>query len=728
MIHTSQNIEDLITRVGEYLPKEKASEIRDAYEFAAGCHKDQQRKSGGPYIEHPLGTAIFLADLNLDVTTLSAALLHDVVEDCGVTLRQLTKRFGKDVSKLVDGVTKLTRMEIKEIPDSLMEPEDRLQAETLRKMLVAMAEDVRVVLIKLADRLHNMHTLGALSKTKRDKIARETLEIYAPLAHRLGIWDIKWRLEDMSFRYLQPTEYKQISKMLSSRRTERESYISNICETLSTDLKGQNINSHVIGRPKHIYSIYQKSMKYAELGKNISDIHDLYAIRVLVQNTSDCYNTLGIVHNLWRPIPGQFDDYIASPKENMYQSLHTTVMCKDAIPLEVQIRTYEMHQMGEYGVAAHWRYKGGVSNDTRFEEKMAWLRQLLEWQKDMIGTDEFLESVKTDLFKDQVFVYTPKGKIIELPAGATPIDFAYRIHTELGHGCIGAKVNGTLAPLDYQLENGDTIEIMATKIPGGPSLDWLNQNLGYTRTASARSSIRQWFRRQSRKVNIQVGRDLLKKESRRLDIKMDPEEIAAFFKLKTRDEFLVSLGAGEITINQIVNRIFDRPDNKYPSKTIPITVSSSYSIKVLGVGDLLTRIATCCSPLPGENIVGYITRTRGVTVHKIGCLAIDNEKEPERLVAVEWGVEQELYPIRLMIEAEDRVGLLRDISAKVSEEGINIGSSVTDEHDDGTATITLMIYTAGIDQLGRVFSKIEGIKGIISVVRNNRSSSQEQKA
>ncbi|SVC26402.1 uncharacterized protein METZ01_LOCUS279256, partial [marine metagenome] len=391
------------------------------------------------------------------------------------------------------------------------------------------------------------------------------------------------------------------------------------------------------------------------------------------------------------------------------------------------IRTYEMHQMGEYGVAAHWRYKEGISNDTRFEEKMAWLRQLLEWQRDMVGTDEFLESVKTDLFKDQVFAYTPKGAIIELPAGATPIDFAYRIHTELGHGCIGAKVNGRLAPLDYQLENGDTIEIMATKTPRGPSLDWLNQNLGYTRTASARSSIRQWFRRQSRKVNIQVGRDLLKKELRRLDIEMDPEEIATIFKLKTKDEFLLSLGAGEITINQIVNQILDRHNNKFPSTTSPTTVSSSYSIKVIGVGDLLTRIAKCCSPLPGENIVGYITRTRGVTVHKLGCRAIENEEAPESLVAVEWGVEQELYPVRLMIEAEDRVGLLRDISAKVSEEGINIGSSVTDEHEDGTATITLMIYTVGIHQLGRVFSKIEGIKGIISVVRNNRSSSQEQK-
>ncbi len=724
MIHTAPNIDDLIIRVGEYLPKEKALEIRDVYEFAASCHKDQQRKSGGPYIEHPLGTAIFLADLNLDVTTLSAALLHDVVEDCGVTLRQLTDRFGGDVSRLVDGVTKLTRMEVKEIPDSLLEPEDRLQAETLRKMLVAMAEDVRVVLIKLADRLHNMRTLSALPKSKRDKIAKETLDIYAPLAHRLGIWDIKWRLEDMSFHYLQPTEYKQISKMLSARRTERESYISNICKSLSTELKGQNIGAHVIGRPKHIYSIYQKSIKYAELGKNISDIHDLYAIRVLVENKTDCYNTLGIVHNLWRPIPGQFDDYIGSPKENMYQSLHTTVMCKDAIPLEVQIRTYEMHQMGEYGVAAHWRYKEGVSNDTKFEEKMAWLRQLLEWQRDMIGTDEFLESVKTDLFKDQVFAYTPKGEIIELPAEATPIDFAYRIHTELGHRCIGAKVNGRLTALDYQLKNGDTIEIMATKTPRGPSLDWLNQNLGYTRTASARSSIRQWFRRQSRKVNIQVGRDLLKKESRRLDIEMDPEEIATIFKRKTGDELLVSLGAGEVTINQIINRIISKPNNEYPSKPNPITVSSSYSIKVLGVGDLITRIAKCCNPIPGEKIVGYITRTRGVTVHKTGCFVIENEDEMERLVAVEWGVEQELYPVRLTIEAEDRVGLLRDISAKVSEEGINIGSSVTDEHDDGTATITLMIYTVGVHQLGRMFGKIEGIKGILSVVRNNPSSSQ----
>ena len=441
---------ELIRSVESYLPEDKVALVDRARLFAAECHNGQTRASGEPYVEHPIQSALLLANLHLDVTTLAATLLHDVMEDCGVTYDELEKRFGGDVARLVDGVTKLTRLDLrlmgKDDPQQTSPfQEDRLQAESLRKMLVAMAEDIRVVLIKLADRLHNMRTLEALSPDRRKAIAQETLDIYTPLAHRLGIWDIKWRLEDMAIRHLEPVKYKEISKMLSAKRDERESYISRIAEIFNKELAAANLEAQVTGRPKHIYSIYKKMQKYADQGKELSQIYDLYALRVLVNTKADCYNALGMVHNLWHPLPGQFDDYIASPNENMYQSLHTTVMCEGGTPLEVQIRTYDMHETAEYGVASHWRYKEGGSGDLHFEDKMTWLRQLLEWQREVSGTEEFLESVKTDLFRDQVFVYTPKGDIIELPSGATPIDFAYKIHTELGHRCIGSKVNGRLS-------------------------------------------------------------------------------------------------------------------------------------------------------------------------------------------------------------------------------------------------------------------------------------------
>ena len=545
----------LLEEIRKYLPQEKSAQVGEALTYAFQCHKGQKRDSGAPYIEHPLNTALLLAEMRLDATALCAALLHDVIEDCEVTIEELTARFGPDVSKLVDGVTKFTRMEINEVNmPSVLTIEDRLNVETLRKMLVAMAEDIRVVLIKLADRLHNMVTLNFLSPQRQKSIAQETLDIYAPLAHRLGIWDIKWQLEDLSFRYLKPLEYRQISKMISIKRVQREEVVGELRQVLLDELGRMKVEAEVIGRVKHIYSIYQKGKKYSELGKTFNDIYDLYAIRVLVNTNTDCYQALGVIHNLWRPIPGQFDDYIANPKENLYQSLHTTVMCKGSIALEVQIRTHDMHHLAEYGVASHWRYKEGLENDVRFEEKMTWLRQLLEWPRDIVGTDEFLESIKTDIFQDQVFVYSPKGDVKELPAGATPLDFAYRIHTELGHRCIGAKVNGKLTSLDYQLKNGDTVEIMTTKIAKGPSLDWLNSNLGYIHTTSARNSVRQWFRKQRRSTNIQTGKDLIRKESKRLNMKIDERSMAALFKVATGDEFLLAIGSGTITINQVINK------------------------------------------------------------------------------------------------------------------------------------------------------------------------------
>lgn len=720
-------VKELLTKLHSYLPPDRVALVERAYRYAARCHDGQTRFSGEPFIEHPTQTALFLADLHLDATTIAAALLHDVMEDCGVPLEELKDRFGADVARLVDGVTKLTRMDLLlgQKEGARRSPEEvHLQAESLRKMLVAMAEDIRVVLIKLADRLHNLHTLEALPPERRRAVAQETLDIYAPLAHRLGIWEIKWRLEDLAFRHLEPGKYREISNMLAVRREEREEYISRVSRILREELEKAGIRADVTGRPKHIYSIHQKMEKYAAQGKELSQIYDLYALRVLVESKNDCYNALGVVHNLWHPIPGQFDDYIANPKENLYQSLHTTVMCEGGMPLEVQIRTYEMHQIAEYGVAAHWRYKEATVGDMKFEEKMAWLRQLLEWQRAVSGAEEFLESVKTDIFQDQVFVYTPKGEIKELPAGSTPIDFAYHIHTELGHRCIGAKVNGKLVSLDYQLKNGDTVEILTSKHARGPSLDWLNPNLGYVRSASAREKIRQWFRRQERSANIQRGREFLQKELKRLNMAIEEAEVAKLFKFDTPEEFLAALGSGGVTINQVVSRLTAQQEKPTEEYRPPITaVGPASGVQVLGVGDLLTRMARCCNPIPGDEIIGYITRSRGITVHKRDCPNIRHEDERERLVKVEWGEVKELYPVRVDIVAWDRVGLLRDISTLVSEEGVNIASVVTTEHPDGTATVSLTLFTTGIGQLSRLFAKLEGVRSVISVTRSTSDGS-----
>ena len=716
--------QELLEKVQSYLPEEKVALVDGVRAFAEECHQGQSRVSGEPYMEHPLHTALFLADLHLDVTTICAALLHDVMEDCGITYDQLSENFGEDVAKLVDGVTKLTRMDLRRMGEddagSSAAQEDHLQAESLRKMLVAMAEDIRVVLIKLADRLHNMSTLGPLPPRRRRAIAQETLDIYTPLAHRLGIWDIKWRLEDMAFHYLEPVKYRTISRMLAAKREEREAYVSGIAETLRQELAAVNLEAQVVGRPKHIYSIHRKMQKYADQGKELSQIYDLYALRVLLETKAECYNALGVVHNLWHPMPGQFDDYIANPKENMYQSLQTSVMCKGGTPLEVQIKTFEMHQIAEYGVAAHWRYKEGGGGDPRFESKMAWLRQLLEWQREVSGAEEFVESVKTDLFRDQVFVYTPKGDIVELPSGATAIDFAYKIHTELGHRCIGGKVNGRLMPLSHPLSNGDTVEVLTTKVARGPSLDWLNPNLGYVRSASGREKVRQWFRKQTRGINIQRGREFLRKELNRLSMAVDEAEVAQIFKYETAEEFLAALGSGTITEAQVVSRLTAQQDKPQPEPRTELPLSSPTSgVRVLGVGDLLIRMGRCCNPLPGEEIIGYITRSRGVTVHKKSCPNLRGEDEQDRLVSVDWGQTRELYPVRVTVRAWDRVGLLRDISTQVSEEGVNIASVISTENPDGTANVSLTLYTSGIAQLSRLFSKLEGVRGVLSAFRSS---------
>ena len=712
----------LIERVSLYLPEDKTGLIGEAYAFADQCHRGQMRMSGEPYIAHPLEAALFLAELNLDTSTIIAALLHDVMEDCGVTFQEIESRFGNEVAKLVDGVTKLTRMDYR-LPGSgtdgadSADDVDHLYYESLRKMLVAMAEDIRVVLIKLADRLHNMRTLDALPPEKRRRIAQETLDIYSPLAHRLGIWEIKWRLDDLAFRHLDEVQYREISEMLATRREQREQYVDQVCVRLLEELQRFNLAGEVSGRPKSIYSIYQKIQKYADQGKELSDIYDLYALRVLVESPEDCYKALGITHQIWSPIPGQFDDYIANPKENMYQALHTTVKCQGGNPLEVQIKTHEMHQVAEYGVATHWRYKEGSAGDQHFEEKMTWLRQLLDWQREAAGTDDFIESVRQDIFHDQVFVYTPKGAIIELTAGSTPIDFAYKIHTELGHGCIGGKVNGRLVSLDTVLQNGDTVEIMTSRSNRGPSPDWLNPSLGYVKSASARQSVRQWFRRQARGSNINRGKEILRKELRRLNLQFKEAEMLTLVKFDNMDDFLASLGSGGITEAQVAYRLSQSHQEPEPPKPqLPLSSPSS-GITVLGVGDLLTRIARCCNPIPGDSILGFVTRARGVTVHKKECPSLTNEDEPERIIQVAWGEMRQLYPVRVKIEAYDRVGLLRDVTLRVSEERVNIASVVTQEKPDGTVTMELTLHTTGLDQLGKLFDKLESVKGVRSAVR-----------
>ena len=717
-------VDALLEKARTYLPADRLGIIDRAYRYAADAHEGQVRRSGEPFIEHPLQTALYLAELRLDANALAAGLLHDVVEDCDVCLEEIEDEFGKEIAGLVDGVTKLTQAEVDfeegkngfVLRDSDV---DLQQAASLRKMLVAMASDVRVVLIKLADRLHNMRTLQALSPNRRRAIAKETLEIFAPLAHRLGIWEVKWRLEDLAFQHLNNGAYQEISGMLNAKRQEREEYIEGVRSLLQSELDEAGVNAEVTGRPKHIYSIHKKTEKYRRQNLGVDDIHDLFALRVLVENVNDCYLALGVVHSNWRPLPGQFDDYIANPKDNLYKSLHTTVLCIDAHPVEVQIRTQEMHRLAEYGVAAHWLYKEGRTSDVEFEEKMTWVRQLLDWQRDVNGSHEFVESFKMDIFKNQVYVYTPKGDLKELPAGATPLDFAFRIHTDIGHRCIGAKVNGKLVALTYTLQNGDTVEIMTSKAVRGPSLDWLNPNLGYLNSNSARAKVRQWFNRQERRANIERGKDIFRRQLRRLNLAMTDEELSTILGFSSTDEFMVALGGGEITVEQVVDRIANQeipPDSDF-EKIYSVPVSSPASgIEVLGVGDLLTRMATCCTPILGDSIVGYITRTRGVTVHRRNCPNIIAERETERLIPVGWSKAHELHPVRVRLEAQDRVGLLRDITSLVSEEGVNIASCVSEEEKD-VSIISLTVYVDGISQLNRLFSKMESVRGVIGVSR-----------
>ena len=707
------------------LPKSMAPQDRDlierAYHVADHSHEGQLRASGESYMYHPLAVAGILAEINLDAATLAAALLHDVVEDTPYTIEMMQRDFGPEVAKLVDGVTKLDKI------NELRRTHERMadtKAESLRKMFLAMVDDIRVVLIKLADRLHNMRTLGALPEHKRRRIARETLEIFAPLANRLGIWQIKWELEDQAFRYLEPATYKAIAQAIDQRRVERERSIGLVVNTLEQEMRQMGIKAHIYGRPKHIYSIWRK-MKRKDV--DFDQIYDAQGVRVVLDELRDCYAALGIVHSLWRPIPGEFDDYIATPKENQYRSLHTAVVGPGGRPLEVQIRTGDMQHTAEYGIAAHWRYKEQPTRrDVDFENKIAWLRQLMEWRQEVGEAQEFVDALKTDIFQDRVYTFTPRGDIIDLPAGATPIDFAYEVHTEIGHRCRGARVNGKMLALDSKLAQGDQVEIITTK-RGGPSRDWLNPHLNYVRTQRARSKIRQWFRKQDRQENITEGRNLLEKELRRLSVQpASYESLAKQFGYDKVDDFFCAIGAGDINPQQIASRIMEDERPQDPAMLIPPeTVSGKRSselegISVSGVEGLLTHHAQCCKPLPGESIVGYVTRGRGVSIHRRDCPNILSTKEHERLIYVEWGGEQRTYPVSILVKAYDRSGLLRDIASLVADEKINMREAQARAGlKDNSAVVTATLDISSTVQLSRLLTRIERLPNVVEAQRQS---------
>lgn len=720
-------IDDIVSAVRAYQPDAPVALIEKACELAHKAHEGQVRASGEPYISHPLHVARILTALQIDGTTISAALLHDVVEDTTYTLEEMREIFGEEVAMLIDGVTKLSRMEYKS--------KEEQQLENYRKMFLAMAKDIRVILIKLADRLHNMRTLKCMREDKQRRIAQETIEIYAPLANRLGISNVKWELEDLCLRYLEPETYYDLVENVKQKRQERQAFIDDSIQMLREKLAELKIKTEIQGRAKHFYSIYKK-MKRDH--KAISEIYDLSAVRILVEDDKDCYAVLGLVHTLWKPLPGRFKDYIAMPKSNGYQSLHTTVIATKGLPLEIQIRTFKMHKTAEYGVAAHWKYKEAgksVGAETKEDQKMSWLHQLGELQRELTDPREYIEALKVDVFSDEVFVFTPKGDVLNLPAGSIPIDFAYRIHTDVGHRCVGAKVNSKIVPLEYKLRNGDIVSIITNKQSAGPSLDWLN----IVASPETRNKIRGWFKKQKREENIERGHDLIDKESKRLGY--EPKEllkndrllaVAKKLNILSEDDLLAALGFGGVTINGIMSKLIELY-KKEVQKSTPQDISqilqelkprntkskASHGILVEGEGGVLVRLARCCNPIPGDAITGYITRGRGVSVHRADCSnVLSSHDDSQRMIEVSWDVGlDKFYTVTIEITCNDKSGVLNQLMMVPAEAKINISAIQARTHKNRTATVTMGLEVKSADQVERIMTKFRRVKDVYSVCR-----------
>jgi guanosine-3',5'-bis(diphosphate) 3'-pyrophosphohydrolase len=708
------HIDELIAKVQSYDPTMEGAWLRSVYELADRAHEGQHRASGEDYIEHPIAVARILAEMEMDRATIAASILHDVVEDTVVTSDEVSAKFGPEIAQLVDGVTKLTRIPYQSKEDA--------QVENLRKMFMAMAKDIRVIIIKLADRLHNMRTLGSLPAAKQQTIARETIEIYAPIAHRLGIWKIKWDLEDLCLRYLDPDSYRDIAERVAKKRAEREAAVGSVVSLLREQFVKLGIEAEVRGRPKHFYSIYTKMKK----GRDFSTIYDLTAVRVIVDSVKDCYGTLGIVHSIWKPIPGRFKDYIAMPKPNMYQSLHTTVVGPGGDPIEIQIRTLEMHRTSEYGIAAHWRYKEGGKQDT-FEHKLTWLRSLLEWQNDMRDSRAFMENLKLDLFENQVFIFSPKGDVYPLPAAATPLDFAYQVHSDVGNHCVGTKVNGKIVPLDYQLKNGDICEVLVNK-SSRPSLDWLS----IVRTSGAKHKIKQWFRKERKDENVVIGLETVERELAREHMRPDLargeliEKIAKRMNYTTATDLFAAIGFGDASAVSVITKLKEEAKT---SNLIDLTAvqrapaprrvaRNASGIRIAGVDDVLVRLSKCCSPVPGDPIMGYVTIGKGVSVHRADCPNVAHmSATPERILQASWAeVESATHAVDIEVEAIDRAGLLQEVMG-VCAEFKTSASSVTARVKRDAALISLTLQISNLDHLHKVLGKLRTLRDVRNVYR-----------
>lgn len=712
-------IEDLIKIIEKYMTKDEIAFVMKAYEYASEMHKDQKRKSGEPYIIHPVNVAIILADLDMDVETIIAALLHDVVEDTPATYDDVKNLFTEDIANIVDGVTKLNKLNYKS--------SEAFQAENLRKMILAMNNDIRVIIVKLADRLHNLRTLEYMNEEKRKQKAQETIEIYAPLAGRLGIFKIKWEFEDLSLRYLDPEGYYDLVEKINKKRSEREKEINEIIKRISLELDKQELHYDISGRPKNFYSIYKK-MKGKS--KSFESIYDLIAVRILVDTVKDCYAVLGIVHSMWKPLPGRFKDYIAMPKPNMYQSLHTTVISDTGEIFEIQIRTYEMHEVAEFGIAAHWKYKGGKAQGKDVDNKLDWLRQLLEWQKDLKDPKEFIDTLKIDFFDDEVFVFTPNGDVVDLPEGSTPVDFAYRVHTGVGNTCVGAKVDSRIVPLNYKLKNGNIVEIITQKSSTGPSRDWLK----FVKSPRARQKIKQWFKSKEKDISIEKGKELFEREAKKLGLDLnilDNEKIyhklAKELSINSISDLFASIGYGnfkeKLVINKILN-IKNAIENIGLTKNEDDYLKSSSSkkdatgVRIDGLEGMKIKFAKCCNPVPGDEIIGFVTRGYGVSIHRKDCTNIANLLDSDRCLEAEWdAAASEKFLANVTIRAVDRTGILSEITAMAKEAGIGIQSLSAKSNTISDIFIYLTFEVSGREELDKMMQKLKTISGALDVYR-----------